>query len=47
MDKRDERFRAWMAERAELITALRFPQGAFEGNSGTRCGADFLIFRRR
>jgi adenine-specific DNA methylase len=47
MDKRDERTRAWIAERADLITALRMPQGAFEANSGTQCGADLLIFRRR
>jgi len=47
LDKRDARTRAWIAERAELITALRLPQGAFERNSGTLCGADLLIFRRR
>jgi adenine-specific DNA methylase len=46
MDKCDERTRQWIAERAELITALRLPQGAFEANSGTLCGADLLIFRR-
>jgi adenine-specific DNA methylase len=47
LDKRDERTRQWLAERADLITAIRFPQGAFEANSGTLCGADLLIFRRR
>jgi len=47
MDKRDARTREWIAERADLITALRMPQGAFEANSGTQCGADLLIFRRR
>jgi|GEM_PF-6945703 len=47
MDKRDARTREWIAERADLITALRLPQGAFERTSGTLCGADLLIFRRR
>lgn len=47
LDKHDDRMRAWMAARADLITALRFPQGAFADNSGTHCGADLLIFRRR
>ncbi|GAB4180474.1 MAG: hypothetical protein Fur005_42990 [Roseiflexaceae bacterium] len=47
LDKRDQRTRAWIAARADLITALRLPQGAFAANSGTRCGADLLIFRCR
>lgn len=47
MDKRDSRFRRWVAERAQLLRAVRLPQGAFSANSGTECGADLLIFRRR
>jgi hypothetical protein len=46
LDKRDSRVRAWIAERAELISAVRLPQGAFNNNAGTACGADLLIFRR-
>jgi hypothetical protein len=47
LDKRDTRTRAWIAERADLIEAIRFPQGAFAENSGTACGADLLILRRK
>lgn len=47
LDKRDDRARQWIADRADLITALRLPQGAFEANSGTLCGADLLVLRRK
>ncbi len=47
MDKADERTREWIAERADLVAALRLPQGAFASNSGTMCGADLLIFCRK
>ncbi len=46
LDKRDGRVRAWIAERAELVRAVRLPQGAFSANAGTECGTDLLIFRR-
>ncbi len=46
MDKRDTRMRAWIAQRARLLRAVRLPQGAFRANAGTECGADILIFRR-
>jgi hypothetical protein len=46
LDKRDSRVRAWLAQRAELIRAVRLPQGAFRANAGTECGADLLLFRR-
>lgn len=47
MDKIDSRTREWLAERADLITAIRLPQGAFEANSGTLCGADVLLFQKK
>jgi N12 class adenine-specific DNA methylase len=46
LDKRDTRVRAWIAQRARLLRAVRLPQGAFRANAGTECGADILIFRR-
>ena len=46
LDKRDARVRTWIAQRAQLIRAVRLPQGAFRANAGTECGADILIFRR-
>ncbi len=46
LDKRDMRTRAWLAQHAQLITAIRLPQGAFAASSGTQCGADLLIFQR-
>ena len=46
LDKRDNRFRKWLAQRAELVTAIRLPQGVFSENAGTQCGADLLILRR-
>lgn len=46
LDKRDERWRLWMAQRAHLLAAVRIPQGFSQENSGTVCGADLLIFRR-
>jgi adenine-specific DNA methylase len=46
LDKRDGRVRDWIAARAQLVRAVRLPQGAFSANAGTECGADLLIFRR-
>src|SRR5262249_41106356 len=46
LDKRDSRVRQWLAQRAELICAVRLPQSVFSANAGTECGADVLIFRR-
>ena len=46
MDKLDSRIREWVAERADLLYAVRLPQGTFSANAGTECGTDLLVFRR-
>lgn len=47
LDAMDSGGRAAMAERGELIAALRLPETAFEQNAGTTVVTDLLLFRRR
>ena len=47
MDKAEPRLRRAMADRADLVAAIRFPEGAFEKNAGTAVVTDLLIFQKR
>lgn len=40
-------FRAWAAERADLVGAIRLPNNAFKANAGTEVTTDMLIFRKK
>jgi N12 class adenine-specific DNA methylase len=47
MDKRSDTIREHLAERADLLGAIRLPNTAFKGNAGTEVTTDILFFRRR
>ena len=47
MDSQDALKRAWVHNRAELVGAIRLPQGAFNRVANTDVVADMLFFRRR
>lgn len=47
MDKLDASARRYLAERAELIGAVRLPNDAFKANAGAEVTTDILIFRKR
>ena len=47
MDKQDETIRAYLADRADLIGAIRLPNTAFKGNAGTEVTTDILFLRKR
>lgn len=47
MNKQDTRARQWMAERADLVGAVRLPGNAFEKNAGTSVTTDIVILRKR
>ena len=47
MDKADDKARAYMAERADLLGAIRLPQTAFKQNAGTEVVTDVLFLRKR
>lgn len=40
-------FRRWMAQRADLVGAIRLPNNAFKNNAGTEVTTDILIFRKK
>jgi N12 class adenine-specific DNA methylase len=40
-------FRRWMAQRADLIGAIRLPNNAFKRNAGTEVTTDILIFQKK
>ena len=46
MDKASAKVRARLAEKADLVTALRLPSEAFKG-AGTAVTTDILVFRRK
>ena len=46
MDKQDERFRKYIAERCDLLGAIRLPNDTFLRNAGTDINADILIFQK-
>ena len=39
--------REWLAERADLVGAIRLPNNAFAKNAGTQVTTDILIFRKK
>jgi N12 class adenine-specific DNA methylase len=47
MDKQRDTTREHLAERADLLGAIRLPNTAFKGNAGTEVTADILFLRRR
>ena len=47
MDKLNPSVRKYLAERAELLGAIRLPNTAFKQNAGTEVVADILFFRKR
>jgi N12 class adenine-specific DNA methylase len=47
MDKVDDKARAYLAERADLVGAVRLPQTAFLQHSGTEVVTDILFFRKK
>jgi adenine-specific DNA methylase len=47
MDKHNDTIRRHLAERADLLGAIRLPNTAFKGNAGTQVTTDILFLRRR
>lgn len=47
MDKQNSKAREFIAERADLVGAIRLPQTAFKQNAGTEVVTDVLFFRKR
>ncbi len=47
MDKTDAAARKYLAERADLIGAVRLPNNAFKANAGADVTTDILIFQKR
>ncbi len=46
LDKADRRARAWFAQQARLLAALRLPNGVFQDNAGSAAGTDLLLLQR-
>jgi N12 class adenine-specific DNA methylase len=46
LDKKDSRMRRWLATQAELIGAVRLPNGVFRENAGSESATDLLILRK-
>ena len=47
MDKQSESVRQYIANRADLLGAIRLPDNAFQRNAGTGVVADILFFQKR
>lgn len=47
MDKKNPNVRKYLAERAELVGAVRLPVEVFRGNAGTEVTSDILFFQKR
>lgn len=47
MDKQNDRARKYLAERADLLGAIRLPSTAFEANAGTSVVTDVIFLRKR
>jgi len=47
MDKRDRSARKYLAERADLLGAVRLPNNAFKANAGTETTSDILFFQKK
>ena len=47
MDKENSAVRKYIAQRAELLGAIRLPNNTFKGNAGTEVISDILILQKR
>ena len=47
MDKENSNVRKYIAQRAELLGAIRLPNDTFKGNSGTEVVSDILFLQKR
>ena len=47
MDKENDSVRKYIADKADLIGAIRLPNTAFKGNAGTEVTTDILFLRKR
>lgn len=47
MDKKNPAVRKYLAQRAELLGAVRLPNTAFKENAGTEVTSDILFFKKR
>ncbi len=47
LDKQDETVRKYLAEKADLLGAIRLPNTAFKGNAGTEVTTDILFLKKR
>ena len=47
MDKENPKVRKYIAQRAELLGAVRFPNTAFKANAGTEVTSDILFLQKR
>ncbi len=46
MDKEGEQVRRYIAQRAELLGAIRLPNNAFKGNAGTEVTSDIIFLQK-
>jgi hypothetical protein len=47
LDKKNKRVREWLAERTDLLAAVRLPDTTFKANAGTEVVTDILFLRKR
>lgn len=47
MDKLDDKARAYLSDRADLVGAIRLPQTAFKQNAGTEVVTDVIFLRKK
>ncbi|MEO8595375.1 MAG: DEAD/DEAH box helicase family protein [Candidatus Solibacter sp.] len=47
MDKQDSTIRRYLADRADLVGAIRLPDTAFKANAGTEVTTDILFLKKR
>ncbi|MBC2080267.1 DEAD/DEAH box helicase family protein [Listeria booriae] len=47
LDKKDSRVRKYLAQRAELLGAIRLPNDTFQKNAGTEVTSDILFLQKR
>jgi N12 class adenine-specific DNA methylase len=47
LDKQDSTIRRYLAERADLVAAIRLPNTAFRANAGTDVTTDILVLQKR
>ena len=47
LDAKDEKVRRYLAQRAELLGAVRLPNNAFKANAGTEVVSDIIFLQKR